>query len=101
MTHRRRWRKNRKQKAAARNSKEQQATDYTGSRYCDSIYNKQQQKLGTAYEMYCSESNNSSSRLPYTDKWWRLDTQQEQQFFFCIASAGTRVNNVVITGAAL
>ena len=42
MTHRRRWRKNRKQKAAARNSKEQQATDYTGSRYCDSIYNKQQ-----------------------------------------------------------
>ena len=32
--------------------------------------------------MYCSDSNSSSSRLPYTDKWWRLDTQQEQQFFF-------------------
>ena len=51
--------------------------------------------------MYCSESNNSSSRLPYTNKWYRLDTQQQQQLIFCTASAGTRKNTVVMTGAAL
>ena len=101
MTHRRRWRKNRKQKAAARNSKEQQATDYTGSRYCDSIYNKQQQNLVQRTKCIVQTATTAVADYRTPINGGDLTHNRNNSFFFCITSAATRVNNVVITGAAL
>ena len=83
------------------NSKEQQATDYTGSRYRDSIYNKQQQNL--VQHTKCIVQTATAAAADYRTPTNGGDSihNRNNSFFFCIASAGTRVNNAVITGAAL